>query len=170
VMCQVCLKYREDQGLDRPRRLRALSHWLEHSLEVLGQELGRVNTVVRGHRVVLLRRTLVGLLKDHAVAASRHDATLNNAASSYTTSVDSTRIAQGPGFRSAGRRRKDACRPPARIAATESGLVHSSVIVTGGNRQATRRAIEANHDLSFWRQAYETERLRLRLLPGLLLS
>jgi hypothetical protein len=40
--------------------------------------------------VVLLRRTLVGLLKDHAVAASHHDATLNNAASSYTTSVDST--------------------------------------------------------------------------------
>ena len=65
---------------------------------------------------------------------------------------------------------KDACRPPARIAATESGLVHSSVIVTGGNRQAMRRAIEANHDPSFWRQAVETERLRLRLLPGLLLS
>jgi PleD family two-component response regulator len=33
---------------------------------------------------------LSGLLKDHAVAASHHDATLNNAASSYTTSVDST--------------------------------------------------------------------------------
>jgi hypothetical protein len=48
------------------------------ALEVLGQELGRVNTVVCGHRVVLLRRTLVGLLKDHAVAASHHDATLNN--------------------------------------------------------------------------------------------
>ena len=59
-------------------------------LEVLGQELGRVNTVVCGHRVVLLRRTLVGLLKDHAVAASHHDATLNNAATPYTTSVDST--------------------------------------------------------------------------------
>src|SRR5450759_4300647 len=29
-------------------------------------------------------------LKDHAVAASHHDATLNNAAPSYTTSVDST--------------------------------------------------------------------------------
>lgn len=69
------------------------------------------------------------------------------------------------------RRRKDACRPAARITATEeSGLVHSSVIVTGGNRQAMRRAIEANHDPSSWRQAVETERLRLRLLPGLLLS
>jgi hypothetical protein len=45
-----------------------------------------VNTVVRGHRVVLLRRTLVGLRKDHAVAASHHNATLNNGASSYTTS------------------------------------------------------------------------------------
>jgi putative transposase len=34
---------------------------------------------------------LSGLLKDHhAAAASHHDATLNNAASSYTTSVDST--------------------------------------------------------------------------------
>ena len=66
--------------------------------------------------------------------------------------------------------RKDACRPSARIAATESGLVHSSVIVTGGNRQAMRRAIEANRDLSFWHQALETERLSLRLLPGPLLS
>jgi hypothetical protein len=73
-------------------------------------------------------------------------------------------------FTSPRTRRKDACRPPAGIAATESGLVHSSVIVTGGNRQAMRRAIEANHDPSFWRQAVETERLRLRLLPGLLLS
>jgi hypothetical protein len=52
----------------------------------------------------------------------------------------------------------------------ESLLVQPSVIVTGGNRQAKRRAIEANHDLSFWRQALETERLRLRLLQGLLLS
>jgi len=60
------------------------------ALEVLGQELGRVNTEVCGHRVVLLRRTLVGLLKDHAVAASHHDATLNNGATPYTTSVDST--------------------------------------------------------------------------------
>lgn len=49
--------------------------------------------MVCGHRVVLLRRTLVGLLKDHAVAASHHDATLKNAASSYTTSVDSTVVA-----------------------------------------------------------------------------
>jgi hypothetical protein len=40
---------------------------------------------------------LSGLLKDHAVAASHHDATLNNAASSYTTSVDSTgRVASSP--------------------------------------------------------------------------
>lgn len=56
-------------------------------VEVLGQELDRVNTMVRGHRVVLLRGTLVGLLKDHAVAASHHDATLNNGATPYTTSV-----------------------------------------------------------------------------------
>ena len=61
------------------------------ALEVLGQELGRVTTVVCGHRLVLRQRTLVGLLKDHAIAASHHDATLKNAASSYTMSVDSTR-------------------------------------------------------------------------------
>jgi len=35
---------------------------------------------------------LVGLLKDHAVAASHHDATLNNGATPYTTSVDSTDV------------------------------------------------------------------------------
>jgi hypothetical protein len=52
----------------------------------------------------------------------------------------------------------------------ECVLVQPSVIVTGGNRQAKRRAIEANHDLSLWHQALETQRSRLRLLPGLLLS
>ena len=52
----------------------------------------------------------------------------------------------------------------------ESVLVQPSLIVTGGNRQAKRRAIEANHDLLFWRQVLDSERLRLRLLPGLLLS
>jgi hypothetical protein len=39
---------------------------------------------------------LVGLLKDHAVAASHHDATLKNANSSYTTSVDSTALRWAP--------------------------------------------------------------------------
>jgi len=73
---------------ERPEH-RTQQIWLG-ALEVLEQELGRVNTVVCGHRVMLLRRTLVGLLKDHAVAASHHDATLKNAASSYTTSVNST--------------------------------------------------------------------------------
>jgi hypothetical protein len=52
----------------------------------------------------------------------------------------------------------------------ERVLVQPSLIVTGGNRQAKRRAIEANHDLSFWHQALAAERLRVRLLPGLLLS
>jgi len=33
-----------------------------------------------------------------------------------------------------------------------------------------RRAIEANHDPSLWRQALKAERWLLRLLPGLLLS
>jgi len=33
-------------------------------------------------------------LKDHAVAASHHDATLNNGATPYTTSVDSTAACQ----------------------------------------------------------------------------
>jgi hypothetical protein len=52
----------------------------------------------------------------------------------------------------------------------ERVLVQPSVTLTAGNRQAMRRAIEANHDLLFWHQALETERSRLRLLPGLLQS
>jgi hypothetical protein len=51
----------------------------------------------------------------------------------------------------------------------ESVLVQPCLIVTRGDRQAKRRAIEANHDLLFWHQALESERWRLRLLPGLLL-
>src|SRR5450631_4040765 len=40
--------------------------------------------------LISFRLTLSCLLKDQAVAASRHDATLKNGAPSYTTSVDST--------------------------------------------------------------------------------
>jgi hypothetical protein len=40
--------------------------------------------------LISFRLTFSCLLKDQAVAASRHDATLNNEAPSYTTSVDST--------------------------------------------------------------------------------
>jgi hypothetical protein len=65
----------------------------------------------------------------------------------------------------------NAAGPPTFCNLTDRGyervLVQPSLIVTGGNRQAKRRAIEANHDLSFWRQALEAERLRLRLLAGL---
>ena len=68
----------------------------------------------------------------------------------------------------------NAAGPPTFCNLTDRGyervLVQPSLIVTGGNRQAKRRAIEANHDLAFWHQALEAERLRLRLLPGLLLS
>ena len=43
------------------------------------------------------------------------------------------------------------------------------LIVTRGNRQAKRRAIEANHDLLSWHQALESERWCVGLLPGLML-
>ena len=48
----------------------------------------------------------------------------------------------------------------------ESALAQPFLIVTGGNRQAKRRAIEANEYLSVWRQALETECRCHRLLPG----
>jgi len=49
-------------------------------------------------------------------------------------------------------------------------LAQPFLIVTGGNRQAQLRAIEANDYLSVWCQALETECLCHRLLPGLLPS
>jgi len=42
-------------------------------------------------RAACVRRPAGGLLKDHAVAVSHHDPTLNNGAATYTVSVDSTR-------------------------------------------------------------------------------